>query len=414
MRKMLSELKRSEKIFIGDYDSYTVIKYGLSVDHLLFVTKAALLLFDQILMPAAFFWQSKEMDKLRCYVEGPIESGIILPVIRDYDSTVDIQGYFERRMDESQKIGNIEVFKQPELASEIADEQHIKRVDALKNLGVYAHADQTSVRESFRALWKSDLENHSDINSMRLLLHQSGLTEEQIAKNILILLEESKHPQFSRASCIERIQQIIPPGRIQESIKTRTSWLYLRSNAMSYHSKFYYSRDPYKGMIFEENLLLLLQTLDVFGITREMLEQLSITELLRLKSAPEYREFIKAYRGILNAAYLRQNDIIEILRKKLSWEIRKEQAALSVYKKLRFLQGCSSTIFLGLLVNHFSGSNIGMPVLCAFGGASLAVPILKKISFLNKHMQTAAFYNFKNYIIAERYQQNVENYIDNM
>lgn len=413
MREMLSELQHYEKIFIGDFDSYTIIKYGLSVDHLLFITKVALLLFDRILMPAAFFWQSKEMNKLRCYVERPIEGGIILPVIRDYESTTDIQDYFERRMDESQKIGNIEVFKQPELASEIADSHHIKQVKALKKLGVYAHSDQTPVHESFRAAWKSDLENHSDINSIHLLLCQSRLTDEQIAKATLILLDESQHPQFSRASCIERVQQIIPSGHIQNLIKERTSWLYLHSNAISYNSKFYYSRNPYKGMVFEENLLLLLQTLDIFGITKEMLKQLSIAEILHLKSFPEYKEFIKAYREVLDAAYLRQNNIIEILRRKISWRVKQEHAILAIYKKLRFLQGCSSTIFLGLLVNYFSGSSINTPTFIASGTTALATSILKKISFINDHMQTAAFYNFKKFIIGEQYQQSLENHINN-
>lgn len=296
---MVSQLKNYKKIFIGDFDSYTVIKYGLSVDHLLFVTKIALLLFDRILMPAAFFWQSKEMDMLRCYIESAIESGIILPVIRNYESTTDIQDYFERRIDESIKIGNIEVFNQPELASEIANKQHSKQVNALKNLGVFAHSDQISVRDSFRAAWESDLKNHTDISSIRLLLYQSHLTDEQIAKNILELLSATQHPQFSRASCIEKVQQIIPPGHIQDLIKERVSWLYLHSNAVSYNSKFYYSKNPYKGMIFEENLLLLLETLNIFGITKEMINQLSIEEILHLRSTIEYKEFIYAYREIL-------------------------------------------------------------------------------------------------------------------
>lgn len=410
MREMLSELCHYEKIFIGDYDSYTIIKYGFSLNHLLIVTKTALLLFDRILLPAAFFWQSREMDALRCYVEGPIENGIILPVIRDYESTTDIQDYFERRVDESQKLGAIEVFKQPELASEIADKRHIKQVKILNNLGKYVHSDQRSVRDSFRMAWNSDLTNHYDINSIRLLLYQSSLPEEQIAKDIMILLDEAQHPQFSRASCIERVQQIIPPSRIQDLIRERISWLYLQSNATSYGSKFYYSRNPYNGMLFEENLLLLMQTLDVLGITKEILNQLTISDILCLKSTPEYNNFIKEYREILNSMYLKQNNIIDVLRKKLAWKLRREQAEISIYKKLGFLQNCSSTIFLGLLVNHFSGSVIDAPILVASGMTSIVTFILRKLSFFNKHMQTAAFYNFKNYI-AEQYQRDCEKHL---
>ena len=160
-------------------------------------------------------------------------------------------------------------------------------------------------------------------------------------------------------------------------------------------------------MIFEENLLLLLDTLDVFGITKEMIKQLSIVEILRLRSTREYKEFINAYREILNAAYLRQDNIIDILKKKLSWEIRREELSFSIYKKLKFIQECSSAVFLALLANHFSGSSINIPTLIISGTTSLATFILKKISYINDYMQTASFYNFKKYIITEQYQRNI-------
>lgn len=170
----------------------------------------------------------------------------------------------------------------------------------------------------------------------------------------------------------------------------------------AYARVLYYSPNPYKRMIFEENLLLLLQTLDIIGITKELLDQLTIFDLLQLKATPEYKNFIIEYREVLNAAYLKQNNIIQSLRKKLLWKTRQERAALAFYRKLGFLQNCSSTIFLGLLVNHFSASTIDMPILVASGTTSVVTYILRRLSFFSRHMQTASFYNFTLMNLLER------------
>ena len=64
MKTYLSQLENDKKIFIGDYDSYTIITEKTDYTKLINLTKAALLLFDRILLPAAFFWQSNEMNRI--------------------------------------------------------------------------------------------------------------------------------------------------------------------------------------------------------------------------------------------------------------------------------------------------------------------------------------------------------------
>lgn len=405
MRQFLSELKHNQNIFVGDYDSYTIISRQSSLNDLMSITKMALLLFDHILMPAAFFWQSSEMTHLMAYLEEPIACGLILPVIRDYDSTTDIYDYFERRVDESQKIGNIEVFKQPDLASEIASKSHIKSVKHLEHMNSYAHLDGTSVRNIFTSNWITDLTNHDDINSIRLLLCQSRLSKTKLQQVLATLLDEAHYPQFSRASCIERVQKIVPPGNIQNLIKSRISWLYLKSNATSYGSKFYYTYDPYNRMLFEENLFLLAQTLEVFGITKKLISELTISEILQIRSSPEFHLFISTYRKLVNASYCKQSDIVDRLKKKFVWEMRKEKMAFAIYKKLCFLQSTSVPIFLGLIVNHFSNSEISDPVLIATGVMSTVPSIIKRFNSLNQCIKGKPFSDFKEYIIAEQYKK---------
>lgn len=361
MRRFLSEFNHSKSIFVGDYDSYTIISQRPSIDDLLTTAKMALLLFDHLLMPAAFFWQSKEMTRLMKYLEEPIAYGLILPVIRDCDTTNDIYEYFQRRADESQKIGKIEAFQQPELASEIADKSHRPVVKQLERLNTYAHSDRKSVRDAFTAFWISDLNNHTDINSIRLLLYQSQMPEPELSGVLIALLDEAHYPQFSRASCVERIQKLFPAGRLRDLIVRRTSWLYLKSNALSYDSKFYYTYDPYNRMLFEENLSLLTQTLEVFGITKKLISQLTILEILQIKESEEFHHFIATYRRLVDASYCRQSDIVERLKKTIVGEMRKEKWISIIYKKLNFLQATSMSVFLGLLVNYFSGNMTNPP-----------------------------------------------------
>ena len=403
MRRFLSESDHSQSIFVGDYDSYTIILQRSSFDNLLTTAKMALLLFDRLLMPAAFFWQSKEMTRLMKYLEEPIAYGFILPVIRDCDTTNDIYEYFQRRVDESQKIGDIEVFKQPELASEIANKKHTPVVKQLENLNVYAHSDKQSVRDSFTSLWISDLENHTDINSIRLLLCQSQISALELSGVLEALLDEARYPQFSRASCIERIQKILPVGKIRDLIVKRTSWLYLKSNALSYNSKFYYTYDPYNRMLFEENLFLLTQTLEVFGISQKLISQLTVIEILQIKKSEEFQQFIATYRRLVYASYRRQSDIVDRLKKTLAGEMRKEKWISGIYKKLRFLQTTSMSIFLGLLINHFSGNTIKNPVWIATGTASTIPAVIRYFASLNHDVGRTPLSDFKEYIIAEQY-----------
>lgn len=403
MRLFLSEFNHSQNIFVGDYDSYTIIYQRPSFDNLLTTAKMALLLFDRLLMPAAFFWQSKEMARLIKYLEQPIKYGFILPVIRDCDTTNDIYEYFQRRVDESQKIGNIEAFKQPELASEIAGKNHTSVVKQLESLNVYAHSDKKSVRDTFTDLWISDLKDHTDINSIRLLLHQSQMSAPELSGVLEVLLDEARYPQFSRASCIERIQKLLPAGRIRDLIVKRTSWLYLKSNALSYNSKFYYTYDPYNRMIFEENLFLLAQTLEVFGISQKLISQLTVMEILQIKESEEFQQFIATYRRLVSASYHRQSDIVDRLKKTLTREMRKEKWISNIYKKLRFIQITSMPIFVGLLINYFSGSTINNPVWIATGTASAIPAVIRHFASLNHDVETTPLSDFKEYIIAEKY-----------
>lgn len=405
MRQFISNLNSDQKIFIGDFDSYSIIRHGTTLDSLYTLSKTGLLLYDRILLPAAFFWQSPVMQRLLMQLEPAIANGLMMPVIRDYESTTDIQDYFVRRMDESEKLGKLEVFLQPELASEIASPSNSPYVHLLEDINVYAHLDQNSIRDIYIDNWDKDLDNHFDVNSLNLLVSQANIPIDHIQPIKQQLLAASSHPQFSRATCVELIQQLFPEGRCRNLLIERASWLYLKSNADAYGSKMYYSYNPFNGMIFEENLRLLAQTLSLVGITEEVLSQLSTNDVLRVRISPEYQRFIVAYRDLLSKVYAEQDAIVTTIQCSIAKELKKESRLIMLYKALNFIQCGSVSLFMSLVGNHFSGSDISTPLLIGSGSAAAVSAIIKRIDSVNKAMESCEFTNFKDYIVTNQYKK---------
>lgn len=407
MIEMVSNLTSDRKLFIGDFDSYSIIRYGISPDQLNYLSTIGLLLFDRLMLPAAFFWQSPQMQKLLFKLQPAINCGQVLPVIRDYETTTDIKDYFDRRMDESEKLGKIEVFNMPELASEIASPENRTYVKLLEDIGTYAHLDQSSIRDIFICKWAADLENHTDINSLRLLIMQSSLSLEESAFTVKALLDCTSNPQFSRASCIDIIQNFIPKGRCQDLLIERTSWLYLKSNAEAYGCGMYYSHDPYNGMIYMDNLHLLGQTLGIFGLTKETIMQLSIYDILQIKTSTEYNRFICAYRDLISKVYAEQDRLVSTIHLNISIEMKKETRLAAYSRVFTTVHNISGSIFLALVANHFSESNISTPLLIGSGSAAVVSTVIKRIDAVAKAMESQNFNDFKNYIITKQYVQSI-------
>lgn len=405
MRQLVSNLNNDSKMFIGDFDSYTIIRHGTTFDYLYNLSKVGLLLYDRILLPAAFFWQSPVMQQLLLQFEPAIANGIMIPVIRDYETTTDIRDYFVLRMDESEKLGKLEVFQQPELASEIASPENEPYVHLLEDINSYAHLDRNSIREIYIDNWDKDLDNHFDVNSLNLLITQANIPIDHIQPIKQQLLAASSHPQFSRATCVELIQQLFPEGRCRNLLIERASWLYLKSNADAYGSKMYYSHNPFNGMIFEENLRLLAQTLSLVGITEEVLSQLSTNDVLRVRISPEYQRFIVAYRDLLSKVYAEQDAIVTTIQCSIAKELKKESRLIMLYKALNFIQCGSVSLFMSLVGNHFSGSDVSTPLLIGSGSAAAVSAIIKRIDSVNKAMESCDFTNFKDYIVTNQYKK---------
>ena len=109
MRQFLQSIKNESRLFFGDADSYTIINNYYAEEYILIKLKLAVLMYDIVLMPAAFFWQSDIMSNIFPKIELLISNENILPVIRDYKDTEDIIVYFEKRASETNFLSHIEI-----------------------------------------------------------------------------------------------------------------------------------------------------------------------------------------------------------------------------------------------------------------------------------------------------------------
>ena len=172
MEKFLSSYKENRKIFLGDTDSYTIVQNGYTEDELIFKIKMATLLYDVVFIPAAYMWQSEQMKEVMYKIHPLILTENVLPIIRKSKETRDIKDYFEKRQSETKNLKNMEVFRIPSLATEIADADDRKEMLFLNGMNCCLHLEEKSVKEEFIDLWRNDLSNSTDINAISMILYR--------------------------------------------------------------------------------------------------------------------------------------------------------------------------------------------------------------------------------------------------
>lgn len=412
-KKFISNMGNMSKIFLADYDSYSIMHYNISLDHLKFISKAALLLYDVILVPAAFFWQSEKMTNLMIYMQEPLEHGLIVPVIRDYNITSDIYDYFNARQAENSNLKKqyslsnkfIKSNLETGVFSEITTSKDRENARKLEKMSHAAYSDINSVKKLFVKNWENDINNLTDPNSIGYLLNYCKIPQE--IKDSL--LDDVENTFFSRVSCISKLNRIISNYPLQALIENRISWLYLKSVSEAYCSKLYAINNPYKRSIQEDNIPVMIDALSVIGLSRELIENLSFHEIILIKCNLEYQNFIKAFRNIVAEISKKQQDINESLKSAISLRLFKEKM-ISLIPSVDRINNISYTVFLSLVANALSGSSISPPVFIYSGCVSALTFLLSKVSRINN----TPFLDMQHYIISRKYEEQMLNILRNI
>lgn len=407
-KKNISDMGNLSKIFLADYDSYSIKHYNISLDYLRFISKAALLLYDIILIPAAFFWQSEEMVTLTTSMQELMEYGLIVPVIRDYNTTSDIYDYYNARQTEnsilkkqyslSNKI--IKSDLDTGIFSEITTSKDRDNARKLEKMSHAAYSDINSVKHLFIKNWIEDISSLSDLNSIGYFLDFCKMPRE-INES---LLGEVKKTFFSRVSCIYTSQKVISNFSLQKIIENRISWLYLKSVSEAYGSKIYAVNNPYKNTIKEDNIPMMIKALSTIGISPELIRSLSFSDIIVIKCSPEYQNFIKVFRKIIAETSKKQQDINESLKSVISRRFFKERL-ISHIPPMDYINNLSSSVFFGLIANALSGTNIDPSFFITFGGISALAFLLNRISRINN----TPFLDMQHFIISKKYEEKMLN-----
>ncbi len=412
MEKFLSSYKENRKIFLGDTDSYTIVQNGYTEDELIFKIKMATLLYDVVFIPAAYMWQSEQMKEVMYKIHPLILTENVLPIIRKSKETRDIKDYFEKRQSETKNLKNMEVFRIPSLATEIADADDRKEMLFLNGMNCCLHLEEKSVKEEFIDLWRNDLSNSTDINAISMILYRSNIDFKLYKAILQKLKNDVDYDNFSRSVLIDYILKLNISPNVKLMLQERVSWLYLRANAKASQSDFYLSKSAENKLVHKANVEMYIELLKNFGINERMIRSLAVEELLRIKYSPEYLNFISSYNDLVENIYYEQINIVEKTNKRINAMLLKENIKRRVWNKLSAVYGVSSTIFIGLIVNYFSGSDINNIALGVSGGAAICSYILKKLEIVNNSISNTSFYDFKEFVIKEEYKKKMQRSIN--
>lgn len=408
MEKFLSSYKENKKIFLGDTDSYTVIQNGYTEEDLIYKIKMAVLLYDVVFIPTAYMWQSEQMKEVMYKIQSLILTENVLPIIRKSKETRDIKDYFEKRQSETKDFKNMEVYKIPSLATEIADSDDKKDMIFLNNLNCCLHLEEKSVKEEFISLWKNDLSNGADVNGISMILYRSNTDLLHYNAILYELKNGVDYTNFSRSTLIDYILKLNISKDVKLMLQERISWLYLRANAKASQSDFFISKSADNRLVYRANVAIYIELLKNFGINKMMIQSLSVEELIRIKYSPEYLNFISSYNELVENIYYEQNNLVEKTNKRINAMLLHENVKRKIYSKLPAIYGVSGTIFVGLIVNYFSGSVINDIAFGVSGGVALSSYILKKLELVNKSVSNTSFYDFKEYILKEEYKKKMQ------
>ena len=284
MEKFLSSYNENKKIFLGDTDSYTIIQNGYTEESLILKIKTATLLYDVVFIPAAYMWQSEQMKEVMYKIQSLILTENVLPIIRRGKETRDVKDYFEKRENETKNLKSMEVYKIPSLATEIADDDDRKEMIFLNNLNCCLHLEDKSVKEEFINLWKNDLSDNADINSIYMILYRSNIDIRQYNTILNELKSNVDYVNFSRSTLIDYVLKLDISNSVKLLVQERISWLYLRANAKASESDFYTSKSTNNMLVYKSNLGIYMELLKNFGINERMIQSLSMEELIRINT----------------------------------------------------------------------------------------------------------------------------------
>lgn len=389
-----ARLENKHKVFLGALDSYVIEKNKINFDYILRRIKISLLLYDHILIPAAFAWQSPIISSRLDYMLKLLDNKCIIPVIRNPHKTKTIIDYFSRREDETSKLINTNVSKIPELSTEIALSSHKNIAKEISKYSSITYSDSNTSQDKFRETIQDDLKNSLDLSSIYNILLINCNNFKNRIDIINFLHNESLSPEFCRSYILANLKSLSINKILQKKLEKRISDIYLYSNAQMVNGDLFIPNNTFTNNKISTNLDLYISALYKIGITPELIDSLSLEDLLILRKSDIHRIFINKFHrkirtinAFLNTSKLllikSQNRIL--LTEKISKILKKIVPKLSIANNL-FI---SDSVY-GLITGDYNFNILTT-------SSSLSI-ILNRINHYNNIPDNTAFIEFQSNI----------------
>ena len=400
MKFFASETQDKQKLFFGNADSFSLIRQPISKNTILRELKLSCLLYDHVVLAAAYFWQSDIMRSLRPYLEPLIENGDLLPAIRDYSQTSDASDYLERRMEETSlflnkppiyNIPGITTEIARGIASEIAIPENQPIANVLNKIGTFFYIDTGSIEIIYRGLWNDDISSNKNPHSLYNLI--DFFVPQKYHHYLIKSLKEMLNRQyFSRSLIASYILDLKIPKDFKILFIERASELYLLSNAIAINGDLFASSRVSKlfcnyhgnslGPLAKQNIYLFSEVLELCGLPVTIIDKMSAQELLKLKYSEEFVAFRSLYSNLINRANNTQKDLETEIIEQFYYQKKLERGKkVILVRLLSILEFGSSSVFFNTLSSVWlSGFPPTAPALILGSGVTFSISFfLKKI-----------------------------------
>ncbi|MEC4882774.1 MAG: hypothetical protein SAL70_15760 [Scytonema sp. PMC 1070.18] len=391
MKYLASKIHNKRNVFFGEADSFTVIKQRISQEVLLRELKLACLLYDHVILAAAYFWQSKRVYSLIPEIEVLIQNGDVLPAIRDYTQTRDAKDYLDKRIEESSAlVTDSPVYQIPLIASEIAKPTQRPVANELNRIGTFLHIDTGSIEAIFRRLWLDDIHNIKNPNSISNIIE---MAPSEIYKRSLIkhLNRVCSGQYFSRSIIASYLLNLPIDRDLKSALIQRASELYLLSNAITVNSDLLVSSKPTNslytpssnllGSLSRSNVNIFAKFLEICDLSISNIDEMTGVDIINLKSSKEFVAFRDLYNSLLESALLEKKILVNEVVQQFFELKREEKQKKVLIRILNVLEFVSSGVFINTLSSIIlpGFSPVAPALTIGSGVAATASYFLKKI-----------------------------------
>ena len=407
MEKFLSDFENKTKLFLGDTDSFSIKEYNLTIDGISENLLLATLIYDVVLFPAAYSWQSNEMAEVIHRNQALIISERAIPVIRNFLDTRDVKDYYDKRKEETEKQINLDIYKDPSLNTELVKKENKKDMEFTYGLNSYMHLEDISVKEAFIKLYRTDLKDCYDDRSLYMIIQRLHCNAEQKERFRQILSNDVDYDNFSRSTVLDFINNRHFSKDIEHRLRRRISNLYLLANAIAANADFYISIENKTEQVNYSNLHMHRKILNAVGLTNDVFKKMTATDVLRIVYSDEYKIFISYYRDLIfELKETNKTMKADMIKHKLEKKIEIQSTIQPYYKAASFVGGLSTSLLVGLITNVISGSQGSLMAfgMGAAGGFTLGNYIIDRIKQTNYQISSIGYMKFKEYIINEIYK----------